>query len=147
MYKLQKFVCHLKDCHDITIEDYLEKYIFYNIPICQCGCGKKTNLNFKLTQKDKIIVFNKYINNHHFKDEQIISKHSAFLKRTRVGEGNPMYKKEPWNKGLTKETNQSLKMISDKKTGKKCSETAKKNMSIAAKKRTVHGHTGKLHST
>ena len=58
-----------------------------------------------------------------------------------------MYKKEPWNKGLTKETNQSLKMISDKKTGKKCSETAKKNMSIAAKKRTVHGHTGKLHST
>lgn len=144
-YFLNKIINHLSDKHNISFEDYLEIYCKYSRPVCKCGCNNKTFINFKKTVKNRNVVFNEYINKHYFKDKIFIENHAKELEE-RTGEKNPMYGKTPWNKGLTKNESESLLNSSLKKIGVKMSEEAKENMSISAKKRKIHGHTGKKHS-
>jgi very-short-patch-repair endonuclease len=78
-----------------------------------------------------------------FPGQKIWSKQA---KITRRGSGNPMYGKEPWNRGLTKDISDSLQQTSKKLKGRKLSDEFKKKLSESAKRRTVHGHTGHKHS-
>lgn len=73
-------------------------------------------------------------------------KHVERMKIERRGEGNPMYGADAWNKGLTKETDATMKKISEDRKGIQFSEETLKKMSDSAKAREVHGHTGHKHS-
>ena len=68
------------------------------------------------------------------------------MKIDRKGEGNPMFEKEAWNKGLTKDNDERVKMISENRKGIKFSDETLQKMSESAKVRDVHGHTGCFHS-
>lgn len=63
----------------------------------------------------------------------------------RSGEGNPMFGKPPWNKGKDKR-NPSIKAISEARTGVSLSQETRKRQSDSAKRRKIHGHTGRKHS-
>ncbi len=73
-------------------------------------------------------------------------KCSEKAKVERKGSGNPMYGKDSWNKGLTKENSEILFLISKNRLGTTFSEETKKKQSDSAKKREIHGHTGKKHT-
>jgi len=72
--------------------------------------------------------------------------HIERMKVERKGEGNPMYGETAWNDGLTKETDERVKQISEKRKGIKFSDETLVKMSESAKIREVHGHTGHKHS-
>lgn len=126
--------------HGMTLEDYFEK--ISDRPICKCGiCGKPTRIS---TKKDNKSGF--------FWSEYACGRYPGSLeayekaKESRKGNGNPMYGKVPWNFGLTKDTNESMRSISEKQKGKITSGHTKTKQSLSAKKRTVHGHTGCRHT-
>lgn len=72
--------------------------------------------------------------------------HVEKMKVDRRGEGNPMYGLTAWNDGLTKETDDRIKKISEDRKGIEFSDETLKKMSESAKVREVHGHTGHKHS-
>ncbi len=84
----------------------------------------------------------KYIseNNDNFKS------HVERMKIERQGSGNPMYGATAWNDGLTKETDDRIKKISEDRVGIEFSDETLKKMSESAKVRKIHGHTGQKHS-
>ena len=63
----------------------------------------------------------------------------------RMGEKNPMYGHTPWNKGVGLE-DERIEKAAQKRRGSKTPEYVKKKQSDSAKKRTIHGHTGKKQS-
>jgi very-short-patch-repair endonuclease len=134
IYYTKVFRTHLKEDHNIECEEY-----FNNRPLCGCGiCKREVDINLKGSS----FRWKEYKCG---RNEGVI-KWSKEAKISRLGENNPMFHKIPWNKGLTKETSESMKRTSDKMKGKKSTEEQKQKMSESAKKRTVHGHTGKKHS-
>lgn len=72
--------------------------------------------------------------------------HVEKMKVDRRGEGNPMYGLTAWNDGLTKETDDRIKKISEDRKGIEFSDETLKKMSESAKAREIHGHTGHKHS-
>jgi very-short-patch-repair endonuclease len=135
-YFSERFLKHLEE-HEITKEQYFSEKCGLKIPLCVCGCGNRV----KIDTSGKNIVFRKAIRGHYDKE-----KHGIFVEKMKIerkGSGNPMYGKKAWNIGLTKETNESVKRISEKITGiKRSEETIQKNR-VAKKGK---GHTGKKHS-
>jgi hypothetical protein len=121
---------------------------FYDIPKCPI-----TNeyVSYKLNGS---IVFGKYssscsylqINKHVCENNDNYKAHIERMKVDRKGSGNPMYGANPWNSGLTKDTDERIKKISDNMMGNVFTEDILKKMSDSAKKREVHGHTGFKHS-
>jgi very-short-patch-repair endonuclease len=137
VYYVQVFKKHLEIDHDLTTDGYFGQYL--EKPKCKCG----------VCQKDSRIV----VKSSNFKWKDYIcgrnegqKKWSIEAKETRKGQGNPMYGGEPWNKGLSKDNNESILRISEKRTGWKTPDDVKEKQSIAAKKRKIHGHTGCKHS-
>lgn len=138
IYYTKVFKKHLEE-HNITIEEYLIKKCLLERPICECGCGKQVDVNKKNGSNFK------WKNFACGKNKGVL-EWSEKAKESRKGSGNPMFNKKPWNDGLTKETNNSIKIMSENRIGYVLSEDSKKKMSESAKKRTIHGHTGMLHS-
>jgi len=138
IYYTQVFIKHLKEDHGLNIKQYFEQVI--DIPPCFCNynCGKKAKISGFRTP-------NFYLSYACGRNEGVMqwSKQATI---SRLGPGNPMYGKKPWNKDLTKETSECIRKWSDKRIGIKCTPEQRKKMSDAAKKRTVHGHTGHKHS-
>lgn len=136
-YSTQNFKEHLLKKHNMSLEEYFEKVT--NRPKCHCGgCDKLVNIK----RSGRVFSWRKYAcgNNDGVK---LWSKNA---KTGRLGINNPMYGLRPWNEGETKETSESVRKVSEKLTGKKLSKTHKDKLSISAKKRIVHGHTGCKHS-
>jgi hypothetical protein len=86
------------------------------------------------------------INKHVCENNDNYKAHIERMKVDRKGFGNPMYGATPWNIGLTKDTDERIKKISDNMIGNVFTEDILKKMSDSAKKREVHGHTGFKHS-
>jgi G:T-mismatch repair DNA endonuclease (very short patch repair protein) len=130
------FQQHLKIDHNLELEQY-----FTDRPICSCGiCNELVD-----------VCRGHKTSNFEFKQYKCgrnpgILEWSKNAKETRQGSGNPMYGKETWNKGKTKETDIRMKSIADKRTGLVQSAETKKKQSESAKTRKVHGHTGLKHS-
>lgn len=62
----QKFKKHLKDKHNITLEQYIIKFYFNNkIPTCQCGCGAELIFKPKNALWNPLNSFGKYVNCSH----------------------------------------------------------------------------------
>lgn len=129
---------------------------FFDFPLCPI-----TNLPVKIIRYSGKLILGKF--SEHATQKQIniwvannnenYKKHIEEMKIIRKGKGNPMYNKTPWNKGLNKENNEIIKKISDNSSGKKIedihgsnSDKIRKNMSIAARRRKKHGHTGRRHT-
>lgn len=140
-YYLDKFCKYLKEYHNIEIIEYFEKFFDDGWPVTK-DTGEK--LNYKVYGKGFRI--NKFI--HRKVNRKNCKKFDDACKKfsaERVGEGNPMYGKEAWNKGIGPDSD-FVKNLIKRQTGKKFSEKSKKKMSESAKKRDVHGHTGFKHS-
>lgn len=125
--------------HRITLENYFYNLLKIEEKICPCGiCGQRCGI----TLKGAKIYYKKIMcgrNNG-------VKKWSERARTERKGSNNPMFGKASWNKGLTRETSEVLKKIGDNRKGSITSKETKKKQSESAKKRTVHGHTGKPHS-
>lgn len=126
--------------HDISLEEYFEKIT--ERPTCRCGiCNKKCNITTKRNNTSGIF-WREYACGR-FEGSMKYFEKSKTLRR---GSGNPMYGKKAWNNGLTKETSDIVSRMSAKSRGRSASIQTRKRQSESAKKRKVHGHTGKKHS-
>lgn len=138
IYKSESFCNHLNK-HNITIQNYFIQICGLEKKICSCGfCNKELLIIRKSSKFD----YRKYACGRN----PGILKWSKEAIKSRLGSNNPMFGKSAWNTGLTKETSDKLKLISDKRTGQKTSKETKIKQSISAKKRLIHGHTGCKHS-
>jgi very-short-patch-repair endonuclease len=138
-YFSQAFKQHLDLEHDISLTEYFYEIVGIEEKICQCGvCNMPVGIRWhgaKMLYKDLACGLN-----------EGIKRWSELAKESRKGENNPMYNKEPWNLGKSKETDHRLKIVSEKQTGRVIPQVTKDRQSEAAKKRLVHGHTNKKHS-
>lgn len=124
VFKLDKFLFHLQNKYSLSLEEYLLKYFDFQWPNCPT---KGIPLGYK-TQKDGILISR-------FSPGGVTRKDcpafDAFCKREseeRRGENNPMYGKAAWNRGLTAETNDVLKKISEDRMGNVPSEETRRKM-------------------
>lgn len=136
-YYLNKFKNHI-ELLGCSMRDYVEIWLGEKWPTCPVSGDP---VGFSLNGKGL-----KFSN---FKHGKINKKHCpAFAEACkkfsieRRGNGNPMYKETPWNKG-NKDFARHMSRI---RTGKKTSPATKKKQSESAKKRKIHGHTGIKHS-
>lgn len=140
VYYTQVFLKHLEEDHKISPEEYFESIIGLERPSCACGiCGQKTNI----TRVSSSLFWREYQCGR-YKGTLEWSENARTARR---GLGNPMYQKEPWNLGLTAETDERQKLVRDKAIGRKATAATRKKQSESAKKRKIHGHTGCKHST
>ena len=131
------FEQHLKIEHGLSSTEYFCKVL--ERPNCECGICSQPSV---VTKQSKDFVWKRFICGRN----PGILKWSEEAKISRVGSGNPMYQKTPWNEGLTKDSSESMMKVSEARTGIIISDKTKKKMSESAKKRLVHGHTGLTHS-
>jgi very-short-patch-repair endonuclease len=141
-YIRQKFDAHLNG-HSISFEKYLEDYCGVIAPLCPCGCGLRVGVN---KSKGSSARFCTAIRGHVDTSSENWKKGMERLSAMRKGEGNPRFGQKPWNDGKTKETSESMMVVSQKMTGRNVSDETKSRQSSSAKSRTVHGHTGFKHS-
>lgn len=121
---------------------------YHEIPKCPIT-GRL--VSYKLTG---YIIFGKFSSNCNVSERaKYISEnnndykaHIERMKIERKGKGNPMYGVVAWNDGLTKETDDRIKKISENRIGIEFSDETLNKMSKSAKDRNIHGHTGHKHS-
>lgn len=121
---------------------------YYEIPRCPVTDDL---VSYKLTGS---ILFGKYssfcsaseMTKHVVENNDNYKAHIERMKIERKGDGNPMYGATAWNDGLTKETDDRVKKISEDRKGIEFSDETLKKMSESAKVREIHGHTGHKHS-
>jgi len=136
-YRSCRFKRHVEEDHKITLEEYFSR--FQDPPICSCGvCGKRT----KVAKRGA----NFYWREMACGRNDGIKGWSERAKIERLGENNPMFGKEAWNKGLSKENHASIMTVSEKMTGREVSDSTRTKQSESAKSRIFHGHTGRRHS-
>ena len=129
VYYSSVFTKHLEIDHQLTLEEYFADII----PICCDECKKPMKINKKLK------LYRACGRSPGQK------KWSEEAEATRCGENNPMFGKKPWNLGLDV-THPTIKIISEKMSNREIGIDTKNKMSISAKARTIHGHTGCKHS-
>lgn len=137
---------YYRDKYKKTILDALSTQ--FDIPVCPIT-GEF--VSYKLSGS---IIFGKFSSNctpsqitqYSLKNNENYKNKIEEFKVTRKGIGNPMFGQEAWNKGKSRENNESMKKISDSRIGIEFSEDTLNKMSKSAKKRKIHGHTGKKHS-
>lgn len=138
-YFSSAFKKHLQIKHNIDLKTYFINEKKITLPKCKCGiCNKEVDI----TTKSSKILIKEYACGRN----EGVKKWSKKAKITRKGQGNPMFGKEPWNKGKNKHHDSSLLEVSKKLTGRVTKDETKLKQSISAKKRTKHGNTGNKHS-
>ena len=79
----QKFKKHLKEIHNISLEEYIIKFYFNNEhPKCECGCGELLKFKEKNALWNPLNSFGKYIHCGHVarNNDQIKLKHKEVYK-------------------------------------------------------------------
>ncbi len=134
------FIKHLEIDHNITPEEYFEKFSVR--PKCCKDCNKLCDIKKPRSAK---MLWKRMCGRFEGQKEW-----SEKAKITRKGSGNPMYGKQGWCKGLTSETNESLRIRGLKARGRKTSDETRKKMSEISKKcwqdGKMKGMTGRNHS-
>jgi hypothetical protein len=141
-YVLDKFEFHIKNKYNLSIRDYIIKYKLYNWPICPVS---KELVGYRIDGNGVILST--------FKRGKIrrefckaLDEGYKRLSKKRKGKGNPMFGIPCWNKGLTKETNASLKSAAEKQKYRITSEETKKKQSIVRKLSPKKSRHNKPHS-
>ncbi len=126
--------------------------IQYYEHLCLCGCGGK----IEIKKWHKYIGTPIYIHGH---NKVNIGKKMPIQQKKKIAEtikrqyingrkkASSIFKKgfTPWNKGLTKENNETMKLISEKQKGEEKSESMRKNMSEGGKgKKLSEEHKNKI---
>lgn len=140
-YYLDKFQNNLLNFSGMSLIEYCEKHFDFKWPLCPI---RNQKVNYKVSGKGvELKQFTKGGIGREFspKFEEFCRKMSV----ERKGASNPMFGGTPWNKGLGIE-DERVKKIADSRRGLKTSDEVKAKQSESAKKRKVHGHTGKKHS-
>ena len=139
VYYSQVFEQHLIADHQLSINEYFLNICKLDVKECACGiCKRPVDIVKNRSQFD----YRKYSCGRNLG----VIKWSKQAKIDRLGQNNPMYGKRAWNKNLSKETDPRIKKISTKRLGISFSDKTKEKMSIAAKARKIHGHSGYRHS-
>lgn len=121
-YYLNKFQNHIRVSHNIhSLKEYCKTYLNVNWPKCPTT-GKE--VGYIVSGKGLILsTFAKGgINKTNCPN---FRKGCEKLSKERMGAGNPMFGAVPWNNGLTKETNESVKRVSEKRMGWNPSESTR----------------------
>lgn len=128
-YYLDKFSYHIKNEYNIELKEYCKIYLKIEWPKCPV---KKQDVGYKITGKGLILSqFNKGgVNKEHCTN---FAKSCEKLSRDRMGENNPMHGKKSWNTGLTKETNEIVRLVAEKRIGRKNSDETKEKQREARK--------------
>lgn len=128
--------------HNISLEDYFEKIVKINRPVCKCNeCNQKSKIILRHNHKN-CFFWKEYVCGRY----EGLKKWSEQAKISRLGKNNPMFGKKPWNIGLNKNNSEYGKKMSNYKKGFVPSEETKIKQSKSAKSRAFHGHTGMKHS-
>ncbi len=127
-YYLDKFKNYLLS-KGVDLKDYCKTYLNINWPTCPIS-GEE--VGYRLTGKGVVLST--------FKKGKISKKHCPNFAKAcerfsieRTGSGNPMYKKKPWNKGLSSETDSRMKIVSEKRTGFIASAETREKLRLARK--------------
>ena len=139
-YYLNKFANYLLFNYKLSLKDYCKQYLKFNWPICPSK-GKETG--YKIYGAGlKISRYN--LGGVNKENCENFVKGCKKLSEARAGSGNPMFGKGAWNKGLDR-TDPRVNYVASLREGSKTSEETKIKQSNSAKKRLIHGHTGKKH--
>lgn len=140
-YYIQKFIYHIKVKHNLTLIEYCKKYLKIEWPLCPT---KKVEVGYKICGNG--IILSDFARGGVTKENcPNFAAGCKKLSKERLGEGNPMYGKNPWNLGLDS-TDPRIKALSEKRLGTITPPEVRKKQSESAKKRKIHGHTGIKHS-
>jgi len=124
VYKLDKFILHLKIKHNISLQEYLIKYYNFDWPKCPI---KKEITGYNVIGEG--VLISQYKRGAGITKEMSLKFAASCEKmsRERKGAGNPMYGKEAWNKGLDV-TDERIKKMADARIGLKMDESSKEKM-------------------
>lgn len=140
-YYLDKFSNFLKDNFSLTLKEYCIKYLKVIWPKCPV---KQIDVGYKISGKG--LILSNFAQGGMSKECcENFKKACEKLSKNRMGKNNPMYGATPWNKGKDKR-NPSIKRMAEARKGTITPEKTKKKQSESAKKRKVHGHSGKKHT-
>lgn len=123
-YYLHKFIDYIKEYHNLSIQDYIEKFLLKKWPLCPVSLervGYRVNgkgIFFSTFKKGKI---NK-------ENCPAFKKACEKFSRERLGENNPMFGKKSWNSGLTKYSDARIENISQKRNGIKFTDQHKNKL-------------------
>lgn len=121
-YYLQKFEHHLKVL-GITLKDYIKKHL-NEWPVCPRN-GEEVGIS---GLDGRGVILSTYVGP---ATKENCPQFKAFCDKisiSRLGEGNPMFEKEPWNLGLTSETNEVIKRMAGNAVGRKASDQTKEKL-------------------
>lgn len=127
------------DSKNISLVEYFTKYCGLELKKCLCGICNK---DLKIIKKGSNFSWSKMSCG---RNNGVI-KWSKEAKISRSGENNPMYGKQPWNKGKNKYNDPIMRKNSEMAKGRVTPDHVKLKQSESAKKRLIHGHTGRTHS-
>lgn len=113
IFFLEKFNHHLKITAKMDIKEYCKKYFHVNWPRCPIN---NEEVGYNLTGEG--LVLSDFVATVTRQFSPNFDKACKKMSEDRKGDGNPMFGLDPWNKGLTKETNESLRLVSEKQTGR-----------------------------
>lgn len=140
-YYLDKFSNFLKDNYQMSIKNYCTSYLNIDWPKCPIS-----NKDVGYTISGKGLKLNTFARGCISKEHsEKFAKACEKFSIERKGSNNPMYGKVPWNKGKDKR-NPKIKELSLKMKERRASEETRIKQSEAARKRLIHGHTGRKHS-
>jgi hypothetical protein len=126
-YKLQAFRDYIKEKYNLSIQEYCEKYL--NI-IWKKSPKTKKYLGYKISGKG--IRISNFARGEINQDNCEAFKESCQKSKiTRLKEGNPMFGKKPWNRGLNASNNIIMAEKARKAKGKKLSKEHIKHLTEA----------------
>lgn len=122
IYKLEKLIFHLQKKHNISLAEYCKKYLQVDWPKCPVT---NLELGYKFRNATRLII-----NEYHESAIRTRNNCPNFneackkISKERMGEGNPMFGKPAWNKGLDR-TDERVRLMSDKRRGQQWNEESK----------------------
>ena len=140
-YYLQLFILHLNNDHNLSINQYVYKYLNVENK-CKCGCGQLAGFY----RRGANLLFVNWINGHVKKStNENFRKSCATMSQRRKGFGNPMRGRKAWNRGISHPNPNKGKTL-EEMHGLEVAKEIRKKMSYAGTKRMVPGHLGHKHT-
>ncbi len=121
-YYLDKFIYHIKQKSNLTLKEYCKQYLQIDWPKCPIS-GKE--VGFKIFGKGLLVSTFAVPVNRKFSPK--FDEYCNRISIERTGNGNPMFGKEAWNKGLDN-SDPRVKAMSEKRIGLKASDETRAKM-------------------
>lgn len=121
VYYLEQFDFYLRQKHGMTIKQYCVQYLHIEWPCCPVSSEQ---LGFTL--RGAGLIFSQFKRGRgSTRDNPKLAEAWDRFSKERRGTGNPMFGRPAWNKGLTKDTNETLAIMGRKSSGRTTPEETK----------------------